>query len=255
FTDTSTNSPTVWNWNFGDGSTATDRHPVHTYAVAGTYTVSLNATNTGGSNTMTKSGYISVSWKPASFILPNASLFQNTRTQLPIRIANVTNGTGIQFNITYNPSVIQVEEITLNQSYAPGSGLTVNATPGSIYVSLTQTDGINIDSPVPMFFINMSGTAAVGSSTPLIADHVRWSDGTFHIQPFTVVNSTVRIDRIRGDFNENGYIDIGDTSWTAYMVVQKVPIDMAADFNNNWRIEIGDAAKIACYLVQKIDEL
>ncbi|MDD5188451.1 MAG: PKD domain-containing protein, partial [Methanoregula sp.] len=62
FTDNSTNTPTSWNWSFGDGSlvNATVQHPVHTYAMNGTYTVSLNATNAGGSNTKTAVDYITV---------------------------------------------------------------------------------------------------------------------------------------------------------------------------------------------------
>jgi PKD repeat protein len=40
FTDTSTGSPTSWLWTFGDGATSTSQNPSHTYASAGTYTVS-----------------------------------------------------------------------------------------------------------------------------------------------------------------------------------------------------------------------
>lgn len=40
FTDQSTNA-TSWFWDFGDGNTSTDQNPVHTYANAGSYTVSL----------------------------------------------------------------------------------------------------------------------------------------------------------------------------------------------------------------------
>lgn len=43
FTDTSTGNPTKWIWNFGDGQSSDEQHPSHTYAVAGIYTVSLNA--------------------------------------------------------------------------------------------------------------------------------------------------------------------------------------------------------------------
>jgi PKD repeat protein len=53
FTDTSTNAPTTWAWDFGDGETSDMQNPTHTYAAAGTYTVGLTATNDGGSDTFT----------------------------------------------------------------------------------------------------------------------------------------------------------------------------------------------------------
>ena len=48
FTDNSTNIPTVWNWSFGDGNYSSLQSPAHTYASAGAFTVSLNATNAAG---------------------------------------------------------------------------------------------------------------------------------------------------------------------------------------------------------------
>jgi YVTN family beta-propeller protein len=60
FTDKSTNSLTSWKWNFGDGTSSTARNPTHKYSAAGKYTVTLTATNSAGSNTATKSNYITV---------------------------------------------------------------------------------------------------------------------------------------------------------------------------------------------------
>lgn len=60
FAGSSTGSVTTWSWNFGDGSTGTGQNPAHTYTSAGTYTVSLTATNSGGSSTVTNTGYITV---------------------------------------------------------------------------------------------------------------------------------------------------------------------------------------------------
>src|SRR5690606_26620795 len=48
FYDASTNNPTAWQWTFGDSSGASIRDPIHAYAAAGTYTVSLRAYNTCG---------------------------------------------------------------------------------------------------------------------------------------------------------------------------------------------------------------
>jgi len=60
FTDQSTNTPTSWSWTFGDGGTATAQNPSHSYTTAGSYTVSLTATNAAGSDVETKTGYITV---------------------------------------------------------------------------------------------------------------------------------------------------------------------------------------------------
>jgi len=60
FTDSSTNIPTSWHWNFGDGETSDDQNPMHIYEDEGTYTVSLTTTNAAGSNTETKTHYITV---------------------------------------------------------------------------------------------------------------------------------------------------------------------------------------------------
>ena len=53
FTDTSTNSPDQWVWSFGDGTTSTAQSPTKEYGAPGTYTVSLIASNTGGSSSPT----------------------------------------------------------------------------------------------------------------------------------------------------------------------------------------------------------
>lgn len=54
FTDRSSGAPTRWNWSFGDGATSTAQNPVHAWAAAGTYTVSLTAMNAQTSSTASK---------------------------------------------------------------------------------------------------------------------------------------------------------------------------------------------------------
>lgn len=57
FTDQSTQGPTGWLWDFGDGNTSTNQNPTHTYATAGTYTVCLTVSNACGF-TVTCSTYV-----------------------------------------------------------------------------------------------------------------------------------------------------------------------------------------------------
>ena len=60
FTDTSTDIPTAWLWNFGDGTTSSSENPVHTYGTPGSYDVTLTATNAQGSGSITRTHFASV---------------------------------------------------------------------------------------------------------------------------------------------------------------------------------------------------
>jgi PKD repeat protein len=60
FTDLSTGNPSNRSWNFGDGGTSSSTNPSHQYSDPGTYTVSLTASNSCGSDTETKTAYITV---------------------------------------------------------------------------------------------------------------------------------------------------------------------------------------------------
>jgi PKD repeat protein len=61
FFDTSTNYPMAWNWSFGDGVNSTTQSPSHVYSTPGTYTVTLSAWNTNGTNTRVIANMIVVS--------------------------------------------------------------------------------------------------------------------------------------------------------------------------------------------------
>ncbi|OQA59252.1 MAG: PKD domain protein [Euryarchaeota archaeon ADurb.Bin294] len=60
FTDRSSGNPTMWAWDFGDGATDMIANPVHTYTREGKYTVTLTASSTYGSDTISKSEFITV---------------------------------------------------------------------------------------------------------------------------------------------------------------------------------------------------
>ena len=67
FTDASTGSITNWIWSFGDGASVTNLSNAsanHTYASAGTYSVSLTVNGPAGSSTNTRTSYIVVSPNP-----------------------------------------------------------------------------------------------------------------------------------------------------------------------------------------------
>ncbi len=99
FTNTSTNS-TSWTWNFGDGNTSNAQHPVHTYTAAGTYSVSLTASNGVTSNTLTYVNYvIVVAPAIASYsITPNDTVCLGQAVTI---INTSTNATSYQWNSAF----------------------------------------------------------------------------------------------------------------------------------------------------------
>jgi PKD repeat protein len=74
FTDGSTGVISGYTWDFGDTATSTDKNPSHQYTNAGTYTISLTVTGPGGTNTSTKSNYVTV--REAPIRTTNVGVFQ-----------------------------------------------------------------------------------------------------------------------------------------------------------------------------------
>jgi PKD repeat protein len=130
FTDTSTNSPINWSWSFGDGSTDTMENPVHVYTGAGTYNVSLNATNAAGSNTVTKTGYITVTGSNnptlVSAVTPtsrNAVVGSPVTVFMSVINAGTTTAHGV--------SIAQASSLPVTVSYQEWNGVTFIGTPNT----------------------------------------------------------------------------------------------------------------------------
>ncbi|MCB9230712.1 MAG: PKD domain-containing protein [Bacteroidia bacterium] len=90
FTDLSTGGVTNWAWDFGDGGTSNAQNPSHTYATAGTYTVTLAATGGGCGDTLVQPNFIVVD--PA----PTALFTQDTASscEVPFTVNFTDQSTG-----------------------------------------------------------------------------------------------------------------------------------------------------------------
>lgn len=86
FYDQSTNGPTSWNWDFGDGNTSTVQNPVHTYSANGTYMVTLTVGNINGTAQTTQ--VVTVNMPPAPSVLGDTVCENQTASLLAL-------GTGI----------------------------------------------------------------------------------------------------------------------------------------------------------------
>jgi formylglycine-generating enzyme required for sulfatase activity len=166
FTDASTGGPTAWSWAFGDGATSTAQNPTHAYATAGTFSVTLTASNAAGSGQVSHTVTVSATAPTASFVrIPGGSYVMGDHfgfvdpdhpsDEIPLH------------PVTTSPFYISTTLVT-NSEYAAyldaamESGL-IEVRAGSVYA----VGGTNI------FFYT---TAAVPLST------ISWTNGTFVVR-------------------------------------------------------------------------
>lgn len=145
FVDASDNSPTSWVWSFGDGSTSTLQNPSHTYTTAGSYTVTLTAINAAGGNTVSQTGYITV-----TAVVPVSSFTANVTSgvkPLTVQFTDTSEnaptgwywkfgdgGTSTSQNPVYTYNTAGTYAVSLGTSNTAGS----NTTTVSGYITVTS---------------------------------------------------------------------------------------------------------------------
>jgi len=85
-----------------------------------------------------------------------------------------------------------------------------------------------------------------------------WSNDVSETLAYTPGDSRefdLHITDLKGDFNTNAFVDIGDVSKVSYMVADKIQPEISADFNGNGFVDIGDASKIAYFFVREVEFL
>jgi PKD repeat protein/DMSO/TMAO reductase YedYZ molybdopterin-dependent catalytic subunit len=130
FTDTSKGeSITTWSYNFGDGSSASEKNPTHIYTTAGTYTASLTVTNSAGSSTayatvtvIPKPPVADFTATPVSGPMPLAVKFTDASTGASSRAWKFGDGsTSTETNPTHTYSGVGTYTVNLTVQNAAGS--------------------------------------------------------------------------------------------------------------------------------------
>jgi gliding motility-associated-like protein len=142
FTDASTGTVTGYSWDFGNSNSSILKNPSAAYASPGTYTVKLTVSGPGGTNTVTKSAYITV------YPGPTVSF-----SAVPVSGCPPLN---VQFSSSVTANAPGA--LTYTWSYGDGNtGINVGANPahtytasGSFPVTLSVKNGAGCVTTVPV---------------------------------------------------------------------------------------------------------
>ncbi len=152
FTDQSTGTgPLTYAWDFDNDGTVdtTLQNPLMIYSGAGSYTVNLTVTNSVGSDSELKTGYITVTAAP---VAPNAAFITDTQsgiTPLTVKFTDQSTGTGpLTYAWDFDNNGV-TDNTTQNPSYT-------YATAGTYTVNLTVTNSVGSDSEVKTGYISVA---------------------------------------------------------------------------------------------------
>ncbi|MCA0237608.1 MAG: PKD domain-containing protein [Bacteroidetes bacterium] len=199
FSNTTQNA-TTYSWNFGDGSPiVSDAQPVHTYAIDGTYTVTLTASNNCGSTTITHTVTV-VSLPQANFNATNntgcASLTVTFHNQSSINATSYQwtfPGGNPAASTEANPTVVYSSAGTYSATLVTGNAagfdtlvqnnvVVVNTVPSAGFTVSTNGATISVNNQsvnATAYSWNFGdGTAPSMQTSPA---HTYLSDGTYTI--------------------------------------------------------------------------
>ncbi|HUT38631.1 MAG TPA: PKD domain-containing protein [Methanoregula sp.] len=132
FTDLSTNNPSDWKWDFGDGSSGTGMNPDHAYRQVGVYTVRLTASDGYTTNSLTKKGYITV------VNLPNAEFVADKTkgiTPFTVHFTDMSTGNPTGWKWDFGDGATSTDQNPSHVYTTSGTSVTSRYT-----VSLTATN-------------------------------------------------------------------------------------------------------------------
>jgi hypothetical protein len=114
-----------------------------------------------GTNTVSAAGSETIN-------IGSTTMDKGSTTVLQLSITNAVEITGLSLDISYDPTVVEVQDISVNE-YVSGSTVTsdIDNTAGKMCIVLTNTDIINSVESVPQIDIAVHAIGEVGDETTL----------------------------------------------------------------------------------------
>ncbi len=164
FTDKSIGVLT-WRWTFGDGTTSTDKNPVHTYASTGNYTVRLDVAN--GSCTHTTSQIVRVIDEKAAYTIDPPEVCKGSPVNFKGKDFNTANISKIDWDFGDGRRASGVINVT-NVYAKTGKYVTSFTITDLLGCPDTKTAEVTVYGPKANFFSSVEGACLDNSNITFI---------------------------------------------------------------------------------------
>jgi uncharacterized repeat protein (TIGR01451 family) len=165
FTNATSGAAAYW-WDFGDGITSTLVSPAHPYTAAGVYTVSLTAVGPGGSDTLTRTDYITATSADEAILGLSAANDSPTALGQPTTLtATVTAGSNVSYAWAFGDGQTG-DGAVVTHTYPAAGDYTAVVTAGNSVGWITATTSVTITG-TPALTISKSGPATAMAGEPI----------------------------------------------------------------------------------------
>jgi PKD repeat protein len=121
FTDQSLGKVTDWKWDFGDGSSATEKNPVHVFNETGVFSVSLTVSGPTGINQVSRKGYIVVTKSPEPLIAGFTLKPSEGIAPLSVQCTDTSSGTVNRYLWEFGDGAVSESRNPSHRYTSPGS--------------------------------------------------------------------------------------------------------------------------------------
>ena len=249
FTDSSSNFPTAWDWSFPGGTPASsnNQNPVITYNAPGIYDITLIASNTNGSDTLSLMNYIIVNPNPSPVITANGPTTFCAGDSVVLS-SNYSSGNN------WNNAMGTTQDITIT-------------TGGNYTVTVTDTNGCAGISASVNVIVNPNTAPVITAVGPVVfcdgdsviltsgIQTVIWSPGNYTTSGITVYSSaTYTVTDTSGcsgtsapvtvTVNPNPAPAVTANGPTTFCIGDNVVLSSNYNSDNNWNNAMGTTQDI-----------
>jgi len=190
FTDESINYPTTWAWTITPGVEGTDftyvnstssssQNPIVNFLTANTYSVTLDVSNTTGSDSKTKTDYITIETVSTAPVADFVADLTSTMTGETVSFTDLSTQSPTSWAWEITPGIEGTDFEYVNSTTSSSQNPNVNfLTPGTFSIKLTATNGIGSSTPMlKTDYISVVGVYLMSNSTITTCSGVFYDTG------------------------------------------------------------------------------